>query len=207
MFSFTGRILCTVRCATMLIAPSLLWAAAGSDAAASGGEVAAVRREHAELLQQLERRQPRSPYVVINTRDNRVLLRNQEGVVLRDAVCSTGASRRFEGPKSYHRWEFATPTGRFSVLRKVTDPLWVKPTWAFLEAGEEVPIFAEDRRRFQRGVLGRYALYFAKDYMIHGTLYEINLGKSITHGCVRVGDGDLEYLFDNVELGWPVYAY
>lgn len=207
MFSFTGRIPCTVRCATVLIASSLLWTAAGSDAAASGGEVAAVRREHAELLQQLERRQPRSPYVVINTRDNRVLLRNQEGVVLRDAVCSTGASRRFEGPKSYHRWEFATPTGRFSVLRKVTDPLWVKPTWAFLEAGEEVPIFAEDRRRFQRGVLGRYALYFAKDYMIHGTLYEINLGKSITHGCVRVGAGDLEYLFDNVELGWSVYAY
>ena len=70
-----------------------------------------------------------------------------------------------------------------------------------------MPIFAEDRRRFQRGVLGRYALYFLPDYMIHGTLYEINLGKSVTHGCVRVGDEDLSYLFERVQTGWPVYVF
>ena len=171
------------------------------------GDLQTLRAEYAYLLQELARREPQSPYIVINTRDNRVILRNEEGVVLRDAICASGAARYFEGPKSYDKWQFATPTGRFSVLRKVADPLWVKPRWAFVEADEEIPIFAEDRRRFQRGVLGRYALYFAKNYMIHGTLYEVNLGKSITHGCVRVGGDDLEYLYENVEVGWPVFAY
>ena len=56
-------------------------------------------------------------------------------------------------------------------------------------------------------MLGRYALYFAKDLMIHGTLYEVNLGKSITHGCVRVGADDLQYFYDHVDVGWPVYIY
>jgi L,D-transpeptidase YbiS len=43
--------------------------------------------------------------------------------------------------------------------------------------------------------------------MIHGTLYEVNLGKNITHGCVRVDQQDLSYLYENVETGWPVYVY
>ena len=60
------------------------------------------------------------------------------------------------------RWVFDTPKGRFSGLRKVEDPLWTKPEWVFVEAGEEIPIFAEDVRRFQRGVLGKYALYFGQ---------------------------------------------
>lgn len=178
-----------------------------SATAASGGDLPSLQRRHHELIHQLTQRQPASPYVVINTRENLLLLRNQEGAVLRSAVCATGAARRFEGSKSYDKWRFATPTGRFSILRMVADPLWVKPRWAFIEAGEEIPIFAEDRRRFQRGVLGEYALYFSKEYMIHGTLYEINLGKSITHGCVRVGAEDLQYLYETAEVGWPVYAY
>jgi L,D-transpeptidase YbiS len=43
--------------------------------------------------------------------------------------------------------------------------------------------------------------------MIHGTLFEVNLGKSITHGCVRVGGEDLQYFYETVELGWPVFIY
>ncbi|MFH1569884.1 MAG: L,D-transpeptidase [Gemmatimonadota bacterium] len=176
-------------------------------AADPGAGLEALRQEHEALLAELDRRAPKTPYVVIDTRTNRLQVRTQEETVLRDAVCATGAARRFEGRKSYQRWTFASPTGRFAVLRKEADPLWVKPTWAFLEAAEDVPVLPEDRRRFQRGVLGRFALYFAPDYMIHGTLYEINLGKSITHGCVRVGSEDLEYLYQNVEVGWPVYLY
>ena len=43
--------------------------------------------------------------------------------------------------------------------------------------------------------------------MIHGTFYEINLGKSITHWCVRVAEKDLQYLYERVQQGWPVYIY
>ena len=167
-----------------------------------------LRREHRDLLARVEDRgRTPTPYLVIDTRANLLTVRDTGHRVERRAVCSTGAARRFEGRKAWHKWVFATPPGRFQVLRKVEDPLWTRPSWHFLESGEEVPIFAEDRRRFQRGVLGRYALYFLPDYMIHGTLYEINLGKSVTHGCVRVGDEDLSYLFERVQTGWPVYVF
>ena len=164
-------------------------------------------REYAELMTRLRETDPPTPYLVVNTRENRLLLKNGERV-LRNAVCSTGSGRRLEGPKRWkHKWHFETPRGSFSVLRKVENPIWTKPEWAFLEAGEEIPIFAEDKRRFEFGALGSYALYFAKEYMIHGTIYEVNLGKSITHGCVRVGESDLKFFYDTVEPGWPVFIY
>lgn len=164
---------------------------------------------HSALLSQLQGRlQSDTPYLVIDTRANRVQLRNQKHELLRNAVCASGAARRFEGPKAYkHRWMFSTPKGRFRVQRKVAGPIWTRPEWDFLEAGEEIPVFAEDPRRFQRGILGSYAIYFLKDIMIHGTLYEINLGKSITHGCVRVNEQDLSYLYEQVQTGWPVYVF
>ena len=175
--------------------------------AAVSADLGVLRAEQARLLHLLEEKLPATPYVVIDTQDNRLQLRSEANALLRDVVCATGARRKFEGEKKKHRWVFATPKGRFSVLRKMADPLWIKPEWAFIEAGEEIPVFAEDRRRIQRWVLGEYALYFAKGYMIHGTLYEINLGKSITHGCVRVSSADLRYLYDRVNPGWPVYVY
>lgn len=173
---------------------------------ANESELVVLKAEYRELLRAIRRQRPEMPYLVIDTHDNRLLLRQGEQV-LHEAVCATGNGRKLEGRKRWHRWVFETPRGRFRVLRKVEDPLWIRPVWDFIEADEEIPVFAEDRRRFQRGILGEYAFYFAKDYMIHGTLYEINLGKSITHGCVRVGAEDLRYLYDRVGKGWPVYIY
>jgi L,D-transpeptidase YbiS len=171
------------------------------------GEETGMLLKRKRLLRSIREHSPTTPYIVINTQENLLLLKDGARV-LRSAVCSSGSGRKLEGPKRWkHNWVFTTPKGRFAVLRKVQDPLWIKPEWVFVEAGEEIPIFAEDRRRFQRGVLGRFALYFARDYMIHGALYEVNLGKSITHGCVRVGEEDLRYLYDTVEKGWPVYIY
>ena len=180
---------------------------------ARGGEeeldLGNLKVEYSRLLQAIQQGQSRVSYIVINTQDNRLELRRGREVLHR-AICATGSGRKLEGPqwwKRKQRWVFDTPKGRFSVLRKVEDPLWTKPEWVFVEAGEEIPIFAEDVRRFQPGVLGKYALYFARDYMIHGTFYEINLGKSITHGCVRVAEEDLQYLYERVQQGWPVYIY
>src|SRR5439155_17577163 len=36
-------------------------------------------------------------------------------------------------------WLFRTPHGHFKVLQKIEDPIWRKPDWAFVEAGEAVP--------------------------------------------------------------------
>ena len=162
--------------------------------------------EHRQLVQAIADKTPTTPYIVIDTQDNRLLLRRGDEI-LRQAVCATGSGRKLEGDKRWHSWTFATPKGRFAIARKVADPLWIRPTWDFIENAEEIPIFAEDRRRFRYGVLGEYALYFLKDFMIHGTLYEVNLGKSITHGCVRLGGEDLQYFYETVQIGWPVFIY
>lgn len=203
-----GRRGCPLRPFSVVV---VMWAMiSGPGATAAGARVVpdSLRAVHQHLVQRVASTPAATPYVVIDTRDNLVQLRDRHHRLLHSAVAATGAARRFEGPKTWKQtWRFATPQGRFHILRKVADPLWIKPEWAFLEAAEEVPIFAEDPRRFQRGVLGRYALYFAKDLMIHGTLYEVNLGKSITHGCVRVGAADLRYFYDHVDVGWPVYIY
>lgn len=165
-------------------------------------------QEYRRLLERIEDRRPAQPYIVIDTQDNRLLLRGGDDEVLQEAVCATGSGRKFEGPKKWkHNWIFDTPKGRFSIRRKVEAPVWIKPEWAFLEEGAEIPVFAEDRRRFEYGVLGDYALYFLKDYMIHGTIYEVNLGKSITHGCVRLGGEDLRRLYERTGVGSPVYIY
>jgi L,D-transpeptidase YbiS len=179
---------------------------AGVALALDEGDIGELGKERRQLLLALQEREQATPYIVIDTQSNKLQLRAGDEI-LRQVICATGSGRKLEGKKSWHRWQFATPKGRFSVLRKVEDPLWIRPTWDFIENDEEIPIFAEDRRRFQRGVLGEYALYFARDYMIHGTLFEVNLGKSITHGCVRLGSDDLHHLYQAVQVGSPVFIY
>jgi len=61
-------------------------------------------------------------------------------------------------------------------------PSWVKPDWAFIEEGEDIPKNYYDR--IEEGVLGDYALEIGNGYFIHGTLYTRLLGKSVTHGCI-----------------------
>ena len=43
--------------------------------------------------------------------------------------------------------------------------------------------------------------------MIHGTLYERLLGRSVTHGCIRVGFEDLKVLFDSVQVRTKVFIF
>ncbi len=56
-------------------------------------------------------------------------------------------------------------------------------------------------------MLGRYALGFGNGYFIHGTLYTRLLGTNVTHGCIRLGDADLEHIFKTVPLGATVFIY
>jgi len=55
--------------------------------------------------------------------------------------------------------------------------------------------------------LGDYGLYMGDGYIIHGTLFKSLLGRRVTHGCVRLGDEDLEFVYKNAPLGTRVYLY
>ena len=100
-------------------------------------------------------------------------------------------------------WLFHTPRGRTKVLRKIENPIWKKPDWAFIEDGEPIPKNFADR--LDPDVLGDYAMAIGDGYLIHGSLYKRTLGMSVTHGCIRVGDDDLEAIYKVAQLGTKVY--
>jgi lipoprotein-anchoring transpeptidase ErfK/SrfK len=54
------------------------------------------------------------------------------------------------------------------------------------------------------GHLGRYALDLGQGYMIHGTTDAASIGKASTHGCIRVADDDMRWLYENVSVGTRV---
>jgi lipoprotein-anchoring transpeptidase ErfK/SrfK len=44
-------------------------------------------------------------------------------------------------------------------------------------------------------------------YGIHGTNDPSSIGRSVSHGCVRLRNEDIATLYDMVEVGTPVYIY
>jgi L,D-transpeptidase YbiS len=168
--------------------------------AAAAAAAAAARR----LEERLAASRPRGIHLVVDTYSNRLrVYRGSE--LLRDTVCSTGSGVVLRDPSKPREWIFDTPRGERRVVRKVRDPVWFKPDWAFIEEGFEPP--KDSRERVDDISLGRYGLYLGDGYIIHGTLFQTLLGQRVTHGCIRLGDADLEYVYENVPVGARVFLY
>lgn len=163
----------------------------------------------AKELSQLERKlasyQPRGVFIVVDTVDNRLRLQKGE-TVLREAKCSAGTGSVLEDPKTGKRWIFDSPRGVRRVKEKKRDPVWTKPEWALVEEGLD-PATTKWSDRVDHDTLGDYALYLGDGFMIHGTLYQRYLGYNVTHGCIRLGDADLEYVYQTTPVGSSVYMY
>jgi lipoprotein-anchoring transpeptidase ErfK/SrfK len=69
-----------------------------------------------------------------------------------------------------------------------------------------IPPFGTNQRRYM-GVLGTRRLDLGDGYGIHGTNEPSSIGHSVSHGCVRLRNEDVEKLFDMVPVGTPVYIY
>ena len=175
-----------------------------TESAALQAFVADLRREHARLDRKIRRMTPSSTYIVIDRTHNRLQLRRGSEMV-REAVCSAGSGMVLRDEQRNREWVFDTPQGRFQVLRKIEDPVWKKPDWAFIEEGRPLP--SDPGERIEYGVLGEYALYFGDGYMLHGTLYERLLGRSVTHGCIRLGREDLRVVYRRASVGTPIFIY
>ena len=146
----------------------------------------------------------RETYIVVDTFNNRLrIYRGQE--VLRDAICSTGSGIRLRDPRDGKEWVFDTPQGELRILRKQKNPIWIKPDWAFIEEGFLPP--KNGRDRVDDFSLGDYGLYMRDGYIIHGTMFKTLLGKRVTHGCIRLGDEDLKYVFEKTPVGARVFLY
>jgi lipoprotein-anchoring transpeptidase ErfK/SrfK len=57
------------------------------------------------------------------------------------------------------------------------------------------------------GELGRFKLDMGNGYLLHGTPYENTIGDAATHGCVRLYEEDISWLYDNVPVGTPVFIF
>ena len=165
----------------------------------------ALRARQAALKRQLAQLAPEGHYIVVDTARNKLQVKRRDQVVL-DAVASTGSGTILDAPgKPGIRWVFDTPRGEFKVQSRLTNPVWVKPDWAFLEEGLGVP--TDPAERLEPGTLGDYALGFGKGYFIHGTLYRRLLGKNVTHGCIRLSDEDLRAVYQLSKIGTSVMIF
>lgn len=67
------------------------------------------------------------------------------------------------------------------------------------------PIGTANRRI--AGELGPYKLELGDGYMLHGTPHQDSIGQAATHGCIRLSDEAITYLYRNVPVGTSVYIY
>jgi hypothetical protein len=174
---------------------------------AAGAGVPSVKELKADigsLEKKLERLTPGGSYLVVNTSDNTFFL-YKGGKLIRNGICSTGSYIKLE-LNDEKNWVFQTPKGVFTIRGKIVSPVWRKPDWAFIEEGLPVPS-ASDPSRYERGVLGDYALSLGDGYLIHGTLYKRFLGQPVTHGCIRMNDEDLEDTYNTLPIGAKVFIY
>lgn len=69
-----------------------------------------------------------------------------------------------------------------------------------------IPPFGTTQRRYP-DVLGTHRLNLGDGYALHGTNKPESIGQAVSHGCVRLRNEDVAYLYSEVEVGTPVYIY
>jgi lipoprotein-anchoring transpeptidase ErfK/SrfK len=93
-----------------------------------------------------------------------------------------------------------TPEGLYAIEVKEENPTWHVPEsdWAGDLAGETIPPGPENP------IKARWmAIYEGAG--IHGTEETASLGSAASHGCVRMSIPDVEELYEEVEVGTPVF--
>ena len=88
--------------------------------------------------------------------------------------------------------ETPSPVGEFSISEKEVNPSWTDPkTKITVPSGPSNP-------------LGYRWLGLYGNYGIHGTNAPWSIGCSLSHGCIRMYEEDVEELFESAPMGTPV---
>ena len=67
------------------------------------------------------------------------------------------------------------------------------------------PIGSENRK--VPGELGEFRLSIGDGVGIHGTPDKSSIGNAVTHGCMRLSDADIAWVYRRVPIGAKVYIY
>ncbi|MCP5419288.1 MAG: L,D-transpeptidase family protein [Gammaproteobacteria bacterium] len=109
-------------------------------------------------------------------------------------------------PVSVGRMDWKTPLGTTSVIAKQADPPWYPPASIKAEHAEQGDPLPDVVPPGPDNPLGRFALRLGKaGYLIHSTNKPDGVGMRVTHGCVRMFPENIEWLFNHVAVGTPVY--
>ncbi len=181
-----------------------------------------VRLDEAELV-----RNYLGYYLIIDTNQNRFHLR-RGGLLVRSGYCGTG--KGWTENDSGLVWNFSTPRGIRYVVKKGENPYWYRPDWYWLEQdlrpprpGEDVLIpdslswdeqivFYNDSLtstervwvRAVPGALGNFKVDLGGGILLH---YGVGRGRNVSHGCIRLGNSDLEAIYRALPVGAPVLIY
>jgi hypothetical protein len=86
--------------------------------------------------------------------------------------------------------------------------------FAFLPLEEEIVFDSTlfippvgSKNRAVQGELGKYKLDTGGGVLLHGTPHQSSIGKAATHGCMRLRDEDIEWLYQFVPVGTRLYIY
>ena len=109
-------------------------------------------------------------------------------------------------PVGIGREGLATPKATSYISSKRKDPIW-RPTSAMRQR-----YFEKHGKEMQKEIaagpsnpFGKYALRLGtSEYLIHGTNQRFGIGMRASSGCIRMFDGDIKWLFDNVPLNTKV---
>ncbi|HEY3052710.1 MAG TPA: L,D-transpeptidase [Thermoanaerobaculia bacterium] len=239
-----------------------------------------LQSQVADADQALQDFQDTDQTILVSTAENTVYVRRGGNVVFK-AICSTGKGTTLvDGGRTM---VFDTPSGKFRIVSKEENPVWVPPDWHYIEEarknglgivhlepgqsidatsgapaaphretgvwsllGEKpaqpparslrikgdtvveqingvdrelpagvmivagntivIPPLNVKQRHFAK-VLGSFRLNLGDGYALHGTQQTAQLGQSVSHGCVRIGDKDLEMLYAMSNVGDEVIIY
>jgi lipoprotein-anchoring transpeptidase ErfK/SrfK len=97
------------------------------------------------------------------------------------------------------------------VVRKQPDgievPLEAKEGHEITAGGNIiVPPYGTNQRKY-KGTLGGHRLNMGDGYALHGTDEPLSIGKAVSHGCVRLRNEDIAYLYSVVPVGTAVFIY
>jgi lipoprotein-anchoring transpeptidase ErfK/SrfK len=124
--------------------------------------------------------------IVIRRGTNRLSL--YEGMKLRRTFgVATGQSR------------YPTPLGQYEIVVKWRNPWWYPPASDWAKDAKPIPPGPGNP-------LGtRWMGISAPAVGIHGTPDPTSIGYSVSHGCIRMLIPEVEWLFNQVDIGTPVY--
>jgi L,D-transpeptidase catalytic domain len=122
--------------------------------------------------------------VLIHRRSHTLQILDAEGKLLRSYPIAVGKAA------------WPTPQGTFQVLKKIEHPVFQSfRTGALTASGKANPL-GQYYVQYHEGKVGEFG--------IHGTDEEDSIGKSVSHGCIRMHNKDIAELYELVDMGTPV---